>query len=173
MKSIPNKDLYSLLNDNTGKKKVEKPHYLFVSKKDPVKLSEKVKNDHTLKQSFSQPVSLDTRSFQLLHYGVDKIYGRVNESSEFKKDKITHGRKQISLKEAVTLSEELHKKFRGGQVKDQADFLERTTGDIRDLLDDKIYLRNKYDTKVLKFDYKVKKHSCLDKPLPTLTPKAS
>jgi hypothetical protein len=67
------------------------------------------------------------------------IYERVDEEGQV----ITDMRKdKISLDQAISMSEQLHAKFRGGLVRDNADALEKTNGKIKDLLDHKIQLRS-------------------------------
>ena len=101
-----------------------------------MQLPKRVLEDRLLQDEFSEPVVLDTRVFQLLNYGLEKIYNRVDEEEpspdmrHWKSDKISH-------LEAEKLQMELHAKFRGGQILDNANFLEQSQGPIKDIFDQK------------------------------------
>ena len=88
-----------------------------------------------LSPDYSAPLVLDTRIFKLLHYGLDQIYSRVNEDdyskvhlSSWVKDRITH-------MEAEKLNASLHRKFRAGQIRGNAHYIEEREGPIKDMLD--------------------------------------
>ena len=53
--------------------------YFFDPQKEEIKLPKNVRNQPVLQDNFAEPVALDTRTFHLLNYGLDKIYSKVDE----------------------------------------------------------------------------------------------
>ena len=129
-------------------KKISK--YFFDPQKEKVILSPKVCNEPVLQDKFSEPVALDTRTFHLLNYGLEKIYGQVSEDSN--EDLDLRGEQRITHLEAEKMNATLHNKFKGGVIRENADQIEKNGG-IRDLLDPTIRMRSKYTKRVYQRDF--------------------
>ena len=59
-------------------KKKQKSKHFFLPVREEVILPPEVRNDSILQDRFSSPVALDTRTFHLLNYGLEKIYSNVS-----------------------------------------------------------------------------------------------